>query len=111
MKKIETLWIELLPVFKEMLTGMYREHFFEGDGVQHPSASKGLFEEICAEYHLTKREVEIASLVCKGYSYRRIADLLYISPRTVSKHVEHIFEKAKVNNKIGLIQKLHKFTD
>ena len=57
-------------------------------------------------YQLTKREREIVSFICRGYSYKQIAENLFISERTVTKHVQNIFDKAKVSNKLELLNKL-----
>ncbi len=57
--------------------------------------------------NLTKREIEIANLICQGISYPDIAVRLFISPSTVTKHVQHIFEKMEVNNKIQLFNKFN----
>jgi DNA-binding CsgD family transcriptional regulator len=56
---------------------------------------------------LTKREIEIVLLLKKGYRYKQIADMLYISERTVDKHIRNIYEKTNVNNKIALLNKLY----
>jgi len=58
-------------------------------------------------YQLTKREIEVVLLLKKGYRYKQIADMLYISERTVDKHVRNIYEKTNVNNKIALLNKLY----
>jgi DNA-binding CsgD family transcriptional regulator len=42
---------------------------------------------------LTRREVEIMTLVAQGKSNREIADALFISPKTASAHVANIREK------------------
>jgi len=47
-------------------------------------------------YDLTTRELEVLSLLASGYSNARIASTLVVSRRTVSTHVEHIFEKLGV---------------
>jgi DNA-binding CsgD family transcriptional regulator len=51
-----------------------------------------------ADHHrsgpLSSRELEVADLVAGGLTNREIADRLFISPRTVESHVEHI--KAKL---------------
>lgn len=65
-----------------------------------------VIEENARRYGLTKREMEIVQLICKGHSYPQIASKLYISDRTVGKHVENIFEKAAVRNKVELTHKL-----
>jgi DNA-binding response OmpR family regulator len=47
---------------------------------------------------LTEREGEVLSLIADGLSQTAIADKLFISPKTVGKHVEHIFAKLGVRN-------------
>jgi DNA-binding CsgD family transcriptional regulator len=51
---------------------------------------------------LTKREREIARLVCDGKSNRDIADCLRISVRTVEHHVASIFAKRSVRSRADL---------
>lgn len=64
------------------------------------------FEKNSQLYNLTAREKDIAKLICEGYKYKEIGDTLFISERTVTKHVQNIFEKVEVSNKIELINKL-----
>lgn len=47
---------------------------------------------------LTKREQEILALVAQGKSNRMIADLLFISVKTVDTHKSHILEKLDLKN-------------
>jgi HD-GYP domain-containing protein (c-di-GMP phosphodiesterase class II) len=42
---------------------------------------------------LTRREVEVLTLVARGLTNREIAERLVISPKTVANHVEHIYAK------------------
>jgi signal transduction histidine kinase/DNA-binding NarL/FixJ family response regulator len=64
------------------------------------------FEQNCELYHLTSREKDIAKLVCEGRRYKEIGEALFIAERTVTKHVQNIFEKVGVTNKIELVNKL-----
>lgn len=48
---------------------------------------------------LTRREAEVLSWVAKGKTNRDIADILGMSPRTVNKHLEHVFEKLGVETR------------
>lgn len=62
--------------------------------------------ENCKMYMLTPRECEVTQLVCEGEKYRDIAEKLFISERTVTKHVQNIFRKTEVTSKIELLNKL-----
>ena len=48
---------------------------------------------------LTPRETEVLSWVAKGKTNRDIGDILGMSPRTVNKHLEHVFEKLGVETR------------
>src|SRR5690606_7490633 len=62
--------------------------------------------ENCRTYMLTPRECEITLLVCEGEKYKDIAEMLFLSERTVTKHVQNIFRKTEVTSKIELLNKL-----
>ncbi len=57
-----------------------------------------------ASYYLTTREVEILEQLSLGLTTGQIADRLFISDRTVRKHVENIYEKLHVHSKYEAIQ-------
>ena len=48
---------------------------------------------------LTPREAEVLSWVAKGKTNRDVGDILGMSPRTVNKHLEHVFEKLGVETR------------
>jgi CheY-like chemotaxis protein/DNA-binding CsgD family transcriptional regulator len=48
---------------------------------------------------LTPRETEVLSWVAKGKTNRDVGDILGMSPRTVNKHLEHVFEKLGVETR------------
>jgi len=51
---------------------------------------------------LTTRELDIARLVAKGLRTREIAAVLFISPRTVDAHVEHIRDKLGFQSRVQI---------
>lgn len=53
---------------------------------------------------LTEREQEVLKLVVEGYSSREIADLLYLSKRTVMCHRANIASKLGIHNRMELIR-------
>ena len=48
---------------------------------------------------LTQREAEVLLWIARGKSNRDVADILTLSPRTVNKHLEQIFNKLGVENR------------
>jgi two-component system nitrate/nitrite response regulator NarL len=46
---------------------------------------------------LTEREEQVLFFIAKGRSSKEIADLLFISERTVNKHRENLMEKLKIH--------------
>ena len=57
-------------------------------------------------FGLTAREYEVARWVCEGKTNAEIAAILGISPRTVHKHVEHIFGRVGVESRVALTIRL-----
>jgi DNA-binding NarL/FixJ family response regulator len=52
---------------------------------------------------LTSRETEILEQISKGLQYGSIAENLFISTGTVRKHIENIYRKLQVHNKIEAV--------
>lgn len=57
------------------------------------------------EIKLSTREIEVLEQLSKGLSYNIIANNLILSPSTVRKHIENIYTKLQVHNKLEAIQK------
>lgn len=48
---------------------------------------------------LSRRELEILTLVTKGLTNAEIARQLFVSPETIKQHLHHIFKKLNVKNR------------
>ena len=64
---------------------------------------KGQTEEKQVEFNLSKRELQILQQIGKGQNYHQIAELLFISPKTVRNHIEKIYKKLHVHNKVDAV--------
>lgn len=53
---------------------------------------------------LSQRETEILVELKNGLGYKQIATRLYISEGTVRKHIENIYRKLQVNNKMSAVR-------
>ncbi len=54
--------------------------------------------------NLSKREIEILSLIAREYSTQQIADALFISELTVETHRKNILAKTKAKSIVGLVK-------
>lgn len=55
---------------------------------------------------LTQREMDVLEWVARGKTNRDVADILGMSPRTVNKHLEHIYEKLGVETRTAAVARL-----
>jgi DNA-binding NarL/FixJ family response regulator len=53
---------------------------------------------------LSKREIEILTLICKEFSNSEIAEKLFLSVSTVETHRKNLIAKLGVNNTVGLVK-------
>jgi DNA-binding NarL/FixJ family response regulator len=68
----------------------------EGECVVDPTIVSRLLRrgrDVSPLERLTQREREVLALMAEGHSNRGIADRLVLSPKTVERHVGHIFAK------------------
>lgn len=83
------------PVFTPSLAGLVLEEFrrVAGGGPADPP-----------EPRLTARENEVLVLVAKGYTYREIAERLFVSAKTVQNHVQNILAKLQLRRRYELMR-------
>ena len=90
--------------------------FFRGPGADFSERDRGLLALLRPHLHdaymdadrrlrgapdLTQRQWELMRLVAAGYSNAQIARRLFISEGTVRKHLENVFERLDVTNRIA----------
>ncbi len=59
-------------------------------------------QELSPFANLSKRELQIAQMICSGHRPNKVAAVLNISPKTINTHKYRAFEKLKVNNDVEL---------
>lgn len=57
---------------------------------------------------LSERETEILEQLSNGFTSKRIAQNLTISPFTVKRHIENIYQKLQAHNRIEMLEKARK---
>jgi DNA-binding CsgD family transcriptional regulator len=56
-------------------------------------------------YHMTPRELQVARLVCDGFSTKEITKALKIKERTVITHLRNVYIKLRIKCKVTLLLK------
>lgn len=68
------------------------------------SQTKGWFKADKKEVKLTAQEKKIIELLCDGLSSKKIAEELFISPRTVDNHKTRIMQKLNFHSTVELVK-------
>jgi DNA-binding CsgD family transcriptional regulator len=63
--------------------------------------------KVTADVPLTRREREILAWVERGNTNAQIAEILWIAPGTVKKHLDNVYEKLGVRTRTAAVTRLH----
>jgi DNA-binding response OmpR family regulator/DNA-binding CsgD family transcriptional regulator len=63
------------------------------------STNGAAIEALSLQFRLTAREAEVLYWVAQGKTNRDIGDILGTRPKTITKHLEHVFEKLGVETR------------
>lgn len=83
---------------------------YRGDSFLYPSAAAALIKDYLRQVveepydRLTGREREILKLIAEGHTSREIAEMLFISLKTVLGHRTKIMQKLDIHNRTELIK-------
>jgi DNA-binding NarL/FixJ family response regulator len=55
---------------------------------------------------LTRREYELVQLLKEGYSYKEMAEKLFVTVFTINQHLKKVYQKLNVSSKSELISKI-----
>jgi len=83
--------------------GMYftkEDHQMLSTYLNSPARKKSLFDN---EETLTAREIDVVKLICQEKTNQEIADILFLSPRTVESHRQRILDKIGAKNTVGIV--------
>jgi DNA-binding NarL/FixJ family response regulator len=87
---------ELFDAIEQVLAG----DEFISDSVD----AEALVEFTFDDYELTTREKEVLQLIAEGMTNPEIADALFISPHTVTRHRANLMKKLNVHNRVELVK-------
>ncbi|MDV6378851.1 response regulator transcription factor [Sporosarcina sp. GW1-11] len=98
---------------EELLSAL--RQVYDGGTYVHPSMATSLVREFVQKGSkpieeddpfkiLSKREIEILPLVAKGYGNKEIAEMLYISVKTVEAHKAKLMDKLHLKSRPELVE-------
>jgi DNA-binding CsgD family transcriptional regulator len=67
-------------------------------------AARSLESAVSTEVGLTGRQLAVLQLLCDGLSTRQAARRLACSPRTVEKHLQHVYRKLEVRDRVNAMR-------
>ncbi len=75
----------------------------------HPTAASKMMRQVQGDHakqekqaRISPREMEVLSLIARGFGNKKIAKELFISERTVKTHVTHLLEKLELGDRTQL---------
>jgi two-component system, NarL family, response regulator LiaR len=97
----------LLTLYRDTVEGgAYMSPGIAQKSIRMLKMASSVKEISSVSYDLTRREMEILTLLSEGLTYKEIADRLFVSATTIKTHVHNIYEKLQVNNKVEASNKL-----
>lgn len=67
-------------------------------------------EEVGKQFLLSEREVEVLSLYALGWTQKRVAEELFISPGTAHTHIKRIYAKTGLHSRQEILDYMEKYT-
>lgn len=67
-------------------------------------------EEVGKQFLLSEREIEVLALYALGWTQKRVAEELYISPGTAHAHIKRIYAKTGLHSRQEILDYMEKYT-
>ena len=67
-------------------------------------------EEVGKQFLLSEREIEVLSLYALGWTQKRVAEELFISPGTAHAHIKRIYAKTGLHSRQEILDYMEKYT-
>ena len=93
-----TLTDKQLVALRGLTAGWARAHELVATELDHRSAA-----EVVARPSLTHRQRQVLELLSEGLTVRAIAHRLFLSPRTVGKHLEHLYRRLGTSDRLTAV--------
>lgn len=99
----------MFPILNNQLTKVLKNHAFLVNLARRIDEQEDSPLEIDYLKYLTEKEKEVVELLLKGYTYKGIAEHLFITENTLKFHIKNIYQKLNVNSKMELIKQISNY--
>jgi two-component system, NarL family, response regulator LiaR len=101
------IWLALKLSKPKIETVVVEKEVYVNRNENLPDRQAGFVPDrsIVSQLELSKRELEILSLLAQGHSNQEIAAKLFVSLSTVKTHNQNLFEKLDVKRRIQAVEK------
>ncbi len=90
-------------IFKKAISDVIEKGFYYSDRITNTLLDTLDRKEKDEEIKLRDREIEFLKLACTEKTYKEIAGLMFLSPKTIDGYRETLFDKLEVKSRIGLV--------
>ncbi|MDR2356842.1 MAG: helix-turn-helix transcriptional regulator [Oscillospiraceae bacterium] len=94
--------VYIMNTLKDPLERKYYSIIENDSGESSGRFSRERVAEAAAEYHLTKREMEVLSMTFRGVGNDEICRVLGITQSTLNKHLSNLYAKTNIHNRTQL---------
>lgn len=99
-KNVPYIFIILVSI---IILALYYQYFFSNPiGTKDKKVTRKFIED----FHISKREVEILNELITGKTNRELADIFFVSEKTIEAHLRNIYKKVGVKNRLELFARL-----
>ena len=84
----------------------------EGESIAdiRKATMRGNAEQMGKQFLLSDREVEVLTLYALGWTQKRVAEELYISPSTAHAHIKRIYAKTGLHSRQEILDFMDRYT-
>ena len=90
-------------VLQHALKEVHSNGFYYTENVANTLLGSNQKEKSKIQVELKDRELEFLKLACTERTYKEIAELMFLSPKTIDNYREALFEKLEAKSRIGLV--------
>ena len=95
------------PLYKKRLLRALNSIKYEGAAMSRDIVQKVISNfQVKSYYFFSERENQIIDYLCRGATYKIIADKLFVTTSTINFHIQNIYLKLNVNSKSEALMKL-----